>query len=231
MWSREKRGFDLLIARSNEYHNVLKILKKIVHHLLRRKIFLDVGAGNPETLTSSIGKFFEKTCVIEPNPKYQKLHKQKGYSIISSILETANLKPETFDFILCAHVLYYVAVDRWREVIEKMYTSLTRGGILVLVLHSEKSRTHELMEIMYGRKLSVSAGKLEEIISKLYSKTQVYSYPGKILLQSPAEYNMLIEFLGKSLPKNKSHATRKIQEFNKELQIDNSGWIITIQKD
>ena len=228
MWNKEKIGFDLLVARSDEYQNVLEILEKVVRFLPQRRKFLDVGAGNPTTLTDSVGKLFEETVIIEPNPEYLKLHKQRGHKIIDSTLELAMLEQNAFDLILCAHVLYYIPTNIWRQIIEKLYQSLASGGILAFVLHSKISGTYMLMKEMYGKELPVSAEKLEKLILQYFSNVVVYPYTGTISLKSTEEYNMLVEFLRESLPDKKD--LNKVEKSKEKLIIDNSGKVIIVQK-
>jgi len=132
-----QRQLALFVKSSTEKGIELVRIDEIIAGLARRRCFLDVGAGGGD-LTIPVSQSFDHTTVIEPNE--QQTHHLRlrcpQFRIINDRWDRADLGPERFDFILCSHVLYYIAKGQWLETIEKMYAHLEAGGCIALVIQS-----------------------------------------------------------------------------------------------
>lgn len=117
-------------------------LKRVAKHA-----FLDVGPGEGE-LTIPISSLFESTTIIEVNSKFIVLLESKipNLRVLNTGIEDlkANRK-DAYDLILLSHVLYYVDICAWNDVIRVLYSMLAARGMLVVVLNDNTGDWGELI--------------------------------------------------------------------------------------
>jgi SAM-dependent methyltransferase len=129
---------------------------RLVHDLPRREHFLDVGAGSGR-LAASLSPFFVRTTVLEPGAA-QARSLQTGFPhfrVLNSFFEQADLGDDRFDFILCSHVLYYVAELRWLAFAQKMVEHLGPGGVAVISMQAPADQCGDFTEHFTGRRFSL----------------------------------------------------------------------------
>jgi SAM-dependent methyltransferase len=132
-----QRQLELFSKSSQEKSIELVLAGEVLSQLQTTANFLDIGAGTG-TLTDIISTFFNDTTVIEPNKK-QAEHFRRRYPhfhVHEEKWETADLGSKLFDFIFCSHVLYYIPVEQWPDVIRKMHDHLKKKGRIAIVLQS-----------------------------------------------------------------------------------------------
>ncbi len=132
-----QRQLAVFVQSTTEKGIELVKVGEVIVGLPHRRHFLDIGAGGGD-LTIPISQSFNETTVVEPNEKQASLLRRRcpQFNIYNDSWEKVNLGSKRYDFILCSHVLYYIAEGHWLTTIEKMYTHLENGGRIVIVLQS-----------------------------------------------------------------------------------------------
>jgi len=132
-----RRQLALFSQSSTEKGIELVRIGEIIARLDRRGSFLDIGAGGGH-LTIPVSTSFDATTVVEPNAKQAAYLRRRcpQFRIINDAWDNVALGSERFDFILCSHVLYYIAEGKWLDTIAKMYTHLDDRGCLAIVIQS-----------------------------------------------------------------------------------------------
>jgi len=132
-----QRQLALFSQSSTEKGIELVRIGETIARLARRRSFLDIGAGGGH-LTIPISTSFDATTVVEPNARQAAYLRRRcpQFRIINDAWDNVALGSERFDFILCSHVLYYIAEGKWLDTIAKMYTHLDDRGCLAIVIQS-----------------------------------------------------------------------------------------------
>ncbi len=118
------------------------VRSKILPQLVSKKSFLDIGAG-PGEITKILTAYFDSTTVVEPNPTYRSDYKRLGF--LTHIRNFQDEKLEnSFDFILCSHVLYHLDRKDWAFFLNKINQSLSSGGKALVVLVAPRGSWHDL---------------------------------------------------------------------------------------
>lgn len=132
-----QQQLSLFSSCSTEKGIELLKIGMVIATLLERRTFLDIGAGGGH-LTIPVSHMFEKTTVVEPNPRQAAMFSRRcpGFRVFTGSWMDVDIKNDRFDLILCSHVLYYIPGGTWMATIEKMYRSLSPGGSLVIVVQS-----------------------------------------------------------------------------------------------
>jgi hypothetical protein len=140
LWLNAANGLESNFTE-NEYAEVEKIqsgdsesmttLYTLIHQqilptLPNKKAFLDIGAG-PGEIAKQIGKYFDSTTVIDPNSTYLDGYNRLGFVAFISKLQDIALS-DSYDFILCSHVFYYIERNNWMREIQKIYSGIAQGG-------------------------------------------------------------------------------------------------------
>jgi len=131
---------------SSSYTEVLSnfIKETILPYLESKESFLDIGAG-PGEITNQIAPHFNSSTIVEPNS----LHKEK-YTAQKCTVHTANFQDvqlkQKYDFVLCAHVLYFIEHNKWAEFLEKLHSCINKNGQGLVVLVAPRGNWHKLRE-------------------------------------------------------------------------------------
>ncbi|MDO9540060.1 MAG: class I SAM-dependent methyltransferase [Methanocalculus sp.] len=135
------RQLELFVSSSTEKGIELLVIGDVIAGLPDRRRFLDVGAGGGD-LTVPISQLFEETVVVEPNPLQARAFRRRHpeFTVVEegweSVDQEKDLGGNVFDLILCSHVLYYIPTGDWDTLVYRMYTLLSAGGCLAIVLQS-----------------------------------------------------------------------------------------------
>lgn len=132
-----QRQLALFTNCSTEKGIELVKVGEVIASLAHRKCFLDIGAGGGN-LTIPISQSFAETTIVEPNTKQVAFFRRRcpHFTVYNHSWENVNLGSNLFDFILCSHVLYYMAEGSWLSTISKMYSHLEDGGRIAIVIQS-----------------------------------------------------------------------------------------------
>ena len=130
-----KKQLALFTSCSTEKGIELVKVGEVISSLRHRRRFLDVGAGGGD-LTIPISQSFTETTVVEPNAQQAAFFRRRcpDFTIYNHSWEDVDPGSGLFDFILCSHVLYYIAEGRWLNMINKMHLHLEDGGCIAIVL-------------------------------------------------------------------------------------------------
>lgn len=121
----------LFYAHSNEK----LILTEKLKHILANQHFhhaIDLGAG-PGLVASVLNQQADHLTLVEiKSDYYEDLKKAFPAATIhiGSLLEFEF--KESYDLILLSHVLYYIAINEWENILKKLYAHLTPGGKLIV---------------------------------------------------------------------------------------------------
>ncbi len=94
--------------------------------------FLDIGANDGKLGSLLEGDFNEKVAV-EPNAEACDTLRNSGYEVHEMGYEKFD-NDKKFDFVLASHVLYYIPIEKWADVVEDMYNRVEKNGNLAVIL-------------------------------------------------------------------------------------------------
>lgn len=169
---------ERFIASTNERKLIFKKLSMCVLPNIKKGAFLDIGAGDGE-LARLLSPLFDESWVLEPNKIIgKKLRKAKCFNKVLIRPFEKFYTPKRFDLILCSHVLYYFPVAKWMDVVKSMARLLAKGGILVIVLITNRGHQFEFMESFRSENFNfVSPKTLEKLASAQFDATSVDIFP------------------------------------------------------
>lgn len=128
--------------------------EQILPKLPNRRNMLDIGPGTLR-MTRIVGKDFERLSLLDVNEDVLSqiddepvVAGQEVTKYHSGILE-AELPDDSFDFVMCSHMLYYVDRPKWMDVMWKCLKSLTPGGILAVAMSGDEGGKAD-MDIHFG---------------------------------------------------------------------------------
>ncbi|MGW7054234.1 class I SAM-dependent methyltransferase [Streptomyces sp. NPDC054887] len=150
-----RRAFELFLAGTDEKSRTHARLAGIIAGLERRRLFLDVGAGEGVT-TAHVGQHFERTVAVEPNPALgEKLRETCAYAhVVPETVERADFREEA-DLALLSHVLYYLPQDRWLPTVRRVLGWLAPGGTLLVMLQNPGSGCMRMVEHFTGARFDL----------------------------------------------------------------------------
>lgn len=132
---------DLLLALTLETSHRYEFFQKVVVPLLSGfSSMLDVGPGDGG-LCHILSNDFEEIVALDANREplrrvEDKLVGKDGKLIfVNKSIVDANLPRNHFNLVILSHILYYLDRSLWPRIIEKLFDSLSQGGVLVVVLN------------------------------------------------------------------------------------------------
>lgn len=171
--SFDVEAYEFYISHADKHERTLDAFKSAVASATgtfkelqegsRKWTLLDVGSG-PGQLTTSLLKFFLshrknlEAYLIEPEHYIMKDLKRRVDSVKLKesadiyyfeenlegfLLQSRNLK-ESFDFILCSHVFYYV--EDWERSVEQLMGLLKEDGLICIILASSDTDLYRFMD-------------------------------------------------------------------------------------
>jgi trans-aconitate methyltransferase len=148
--------FDLLLCQSDEKQQAIRWLQQYVAQLPSRQRFVDAGAGTG-TVTAALQKAFAHTVAIEPSAHFHASLRAACLQaeVMPCSIQEALLPAGSADFILCAHVFYYIAAAEWSATLEKLMGWLAPGGCLVLVLTHPDADTMAVRQHFYQQRVDI----------------------------------------------------------------------------
>ena len=148
--------FALLLRQSDEKQQAIRWLDHCVAELPSRQRFVDAGAGTG-TVTAALQKRFAHTLAIEPNVRFHASLRATcpQAEVMPCSIQEALVPAESADFILCAHVFYYIAAAKWSATLERLMGWLAPGGSLVLVLTHPDAGTMAVRQHFYAQRVDI----------------------------------------------------------------------------
>ncbi len=134
-----RRAFELFLAGTDEKPRTHARLTEIAAGLDRRRVLLDVGAGEGRT-TAHLAQYFERTVAVEPSAAMrEKLRLACPGALVLPEPIAAAEPPEPADLVHLSHVLYYVPPGDWLRTVGRVLDWAAPGGTLLVVLQNPES--------------------------------------------------------------------------------------------
>ncbi|MFB6889073.1 class I SAM-dependent methyltransferase [Kitasatospora sp. NPDC056327] len=134
-----RRAFELFLAGTDEKPLTHARLSEVVAGLGRRRVLLDVGAGEGRT-TAHLAQYFERTVAVEPSAAMrEKLRQACPEALVLPEPIAAARPPGPADLVHLSHVLYYVPPQDWPATVRRVLDWVAPGGTLLVVLQNPES--------------------------------------------------------------------------------------------
>jgi hypothetical protein len=152
-------GRATYLAGSDERSLTGEYLAAVVRALPRRRVLVDVSPGDP-ALTARLGRHFERTLAIEPDPADRAALRR---ACPWAVPLDADPGDATADLVLCAQgtrsfrALSAAPPDRWRAAVLRMLGWAVPGGEVVLLLPAPESDRARLLHRLTGVRPDVTA--------------------------------------------------------------------------
>ncbi|AKT42897.1 class I SAM-dependent methyltransferase [Chondromyces crocatus] len=136
-------AFRLLTERSRHPEHLADIiLKEIAPRLPERPSLLDIGAG-PGKLDRLLAPHFASLTLLEPNRAQLPEFDLPNARLFHTTLEAFETS-ETYDLVVCAHVLYHVPLAEWSAFLDRVLGLVRPGGHCVLALTAPRGQSYEV---------------------------------------------------------------------------------------
>lgn len=148
-----RTAFQTFLDHTDQKKNAFAWLSAEIARLPRRETLIDAGAGNGQ-LTARLAPHFERTIAIEPN--------QSLVEELRTTCPTAEVLDRTIaaatprvkgDFILCSHILYYIALDDWLPSTLQLADWLSPGGVLAIAIQNPETDCMKMVRHFIGGRL------------------------------------------------------------------------------
>ncbi|MFD8705048.1 class I SAM-dependent methyltransferase [Kitasatospora sp. NPDC059648] len=134
-----RRAFDLFLAGTDEKPRTHARLGEIAASLPRRRVLLDLGAGDGRT-TAYLARYFDRTIAVEPSAAMrEKLTAACPDALLLPEPLDRAAPPEPGDLVHLSHVLYYVPEPDWFPTVTRALDWTAPGGVLLVVLQNPDS--------------------------------------------------------------------------------------------
>ncbi|SDT82066.1 Methyltransferase domain-containing protein [Streptomyces sp. TLI_053] len=134
-----RRAFELFLAGTDEKPLTHARLTEVATGLDRRRVLLDVGAGEGRT-TAHLAQYFERTVAIEPSAVMrERLRTVCPDALVLPDRIDAAEPPGPADLVHLSHVLYYVPPGDWLRTVGRVLDWVAPGGTLLVVLQNPES--------------------------------------------------------------------------------------------
>ncbi|SOB86185.1 class I SAM-dependent methyltransferase [Streptomyces sp. 1331.2] len=134
-----RRAFELFLAGTDEKPVTHARLSELVAALPRRRVLLDLGAGDGRT-TAHLARSFDRTVAVEPSAAMrEKLATTCPEALVLPDRLDRVRPPEPADLVHLSHVLYYVPEPEWPATATRALDWTAPGGTLLVVLQNPES--------------------------------------------------------------------------------------------
>jgi hypothetical protein len=150
------RAFEIFLTHTDQKSKTIGWLTDFVNGLRSHRLFVDAGAGEGST-TAALAKFFDRTIAIEPN---RELRAELAWrcpeaEIMEEPIGDASIASPA-DFVLCAHVLYYIPQNDWTDTLERLTSWLGPYGAGIVLLANSNADVTALPREFFGGNLDLS---------------------------------------------------------------------------
>jgi trans-aconitate methyltransferase len=236
-----RRAFELFLAGTDEKAMTHEYLKALVEQLPRRRLFLDVGAGDAVT-TRHVGQYFECTIAIEPSaPMRQALRRSCPDAVVfNEPIDKVQLDAHA-DLALCSHVLYYVPDSAWLETARRVLNWVAPGGALLLMLQNPENDCMKMVRHFTGVRFDFPdlARRLEQNGNGLVQSVAMATLPIRYRSTNLADAIDVAEFMinvpalrSRSLPSRQELESYVVRHFSAEgtICITHTHDILTVRR-
>lgn len=134
-------AIKILDETSQHRENILKVFKQIRNQLNGFESFLDVGVGDC-VISNNVSKYFQNATIVEPVQEFSKNFQHPHPVVLNDSILTVDLI-QSYDFIMCSHMLYGLTRSEVYDIIGKLYRSLQIGGTMFIALIAPRNQSHE----------------------------------------------------------------------------------------
>jgi len=156
-----RAAFRTFLRHTDQKLRAREWLQRFAKKLPLRRLLTDVGAGDG-TLTTALSPLFARTIAIEPNPSLR--------VALAEICPRAEILPQPIqqvdlplgaDLVVCSFVLVYLPEADRREALEKLASSLSPDGALVVIQHTNDNDAQRMFRHFgyCGSNLRAEAGR------------------------------------------------------------------------
>jgi Methyltransferase domain len=150
------RAFGTFLTHTDQKTKTIGWLTNFVSGVRSHGLFVDAGAGEG-SMTAALAKLFDRTIAIEPNSALRaELARRcpEAEIVEAPIGETRIASPA--DFVLCAHVLYYIPQKDWTDTLERLTSWLGTYGAAVVLLANSSADVIALPREFFGRNIDLA---------------------------------------------------------------------------
>lgn len=218
-----EEAFRLFLAHTDQKSVAKKWLGNFADNLSRRRVFIDLGAGDG-TLTSFLRDRFVRTIATEPNPKLSaKLKALGGIEVLEAKLNAIDELPRA-DLILCSHVFYLLDPSTWLATIEKLAGWVEEGGALIIINQRKDTDCRKMVAHFYGvsRDLSEIFDKVKRL-GELGYRVGVETIPAFIHAPDLSTAYRIAEFVLNGSQPGPGPLVSAVEQYLKENFLDATG--------
>jgi SAM-dependent methyltransferase len=120
-----------------------EVLAGVLRQLLAGRRFasaLDVGPGDG-TMAAILAEHADRLTAVEPQAGFARKLRRRipRVKIAGSLIQDVSFRKASFDLILASHMLYYIPLDGWDTLLERLLSWLKPGGLLLVVMSAGDS--------------------------------------------------------------------------------------------
>lgn len=188
------KTLSLVLSSTHETRNrILFFLKDILPIITSKKSLLDVGPGDGR-LTRILARYFAHVTAVDSNSHILRnlnalLSANTSYHSVNKNILDADLVSEAYDCAVVSHILYYINREDWDSVIKNLYRSLTKNGILVVVLGGDELDKADLIHNFNGNNLKID--HLVYQCMEFFGQSNVSAYASDEVFMSLTNVGML----------------------------------------
>jgi SAM-dependent methyltransferase len=136
-------AFRILAASARHPENIGQLVEaRLLPHLSKQPTLLDVGAGSGK-VAERLAPHFDSLTLLEPNPNQIGEFQHAKAKVFTEPLDRYHAS-ETYDLVLCSHVLYHVPHSEWAGFIDRLMSFVRPGGHCLLVMAAARGPMYEL---------------------------------------------------------------------------------------
>ncbi|MGI5336224.1 class I SAM-dependent methyltransferase [Streptomyces sp. CA-181903] len=152
-----RRAFELFLAGTDEKDDIEARLVGLVEGLGRRRVFLDVGAGEGRT-TARLAPYFERTVAVEPSAAMREALRAAcpGAVVVAEPVDRAEPGVGA-DLVLLSHVLYYLPEEEWPGTLDRVFGWTAPGGTLLVLLQDPDNACMRMVRHFTGARFDLRA--------------------------------------------------------------------------
>ncbi|MFI0737401.1 class I SAM-dependent methyltransferase [Streptomyces sp. NPDC021100] len=150
-----RRAFELFLAGTDEKEDIEARLVGLVEGLGRRRVFLDVGAGEGRT-TARLAPYFGRTVAVEPSAAMREALRRAcpGATVVAEPVDRAEPGVRA-DLVLLSHVLYYLPGEEWAGALDRVFDWTAPGGTLLVLLQNPDNACMRMVRHFTGARFDV----------------------------------------------------------------------------
>ncbi|MBN8828720.1 MAG: class I SAM-dependent methyltransferase [Sphingobacteriia bacterium] len=168
------KTLNLLINSTDEVRHIYHVISKmILPNLTSYNSFLDVGCGDGK-FTRFIGKNFDKITAVDVEQSalnnlqpYHFSSNKKVTKILGSIADVNLPTTEQYDFILLAHIIYYIDQLQINDLINNLRKKLSKNGRILIIIDEGLDREKLVQHFGAKKKRLLEDVIIENLLNKV----------------------------------------------------------------